>query len=53
LKLNDIKNDEVKSVYPARVKFRGFGHKSVDAAYKKLSQFMVDNATELNDEAQS
>jgi hypothetical protein len=49
----EIENDEVKSVYPARVKFRGFGHKSVDAAYKKLSQFMVDNATELNEEAQS
>ena len=32
---------------------KGFGHKTVDAAYKKLSQFMVDNTTELNDEAQS
>jgi hypothetical protein len=46
----EIENDQVKSVYPARVKFRGFDHKSVDVAYKKLSQFMVDNASELNDE---
>jgi hypothetical protein len=48
----EIENDEIKNVYPARVKFRGFDNKSTDEAYKKLSQFMVDNATELNDEAQ-
>jgi uncharacterized protein YfbU (UPF0304 family) len=49
----EIENDEIQNVYPARVKFRGFDNKSTDEAYKKLSQFMVDNATELNDEAQS
>jgi hypothetical protein len=48
----EIENDEITNVYPARVKFRGFDNKSTDEAYKKLSQFMVDNATELNDEAQ-
>jgi hypothetical protein len=48
----EIENDEITNVYPARVKFRGFDNKSTDEAYKQLSQFMVDNATELNDEAQ-
>lgn len=49
----EVENDEIKNVYPARVKFRGFDNKSTEEAYKKVSQFMVDNATELNDEAQS
>ena len=49
----EIENDEVKSVYPARVKFRGFDEKSTEEAYKKVSKYMVDNAKELNDEAQS
>ncbi len=49
----EFENDEIKNVYPARVKFRGFDNDSTSEAYKKLSQFMVDNATELNDEAQS
>jgi len=46
-------NDEIKNVYPARVKFRGFDNKSTDEAYQKLSKYMLDNAKELNDEAQS
>lgn len=49
----EIENNEVKSVYPARVKFRGFDNESTDEAYKKLSQFMLDNAAELNKEVQS
>lgn len=49
----EIENDEIKNVYPSRVKFRGFDNKSTDEAYKKLSKYMLDNATELNDEAQS
>ena len=49
----EIENDEVKSVYPARVKFRGFDNESTDEAYKRLSQFMLNNAAELNKEVQS
>ena len=44
-------NGKVKSVYPARVKFRGFSDYSVSNAYKKLSKYMLNNAKELNDEA--
>lgn len=45
--------DEVKSVYPARVKFRGFNNDSVSKSYQKISEYMKDNATELSDEANS
>jgi hypothetical protein len=46
----EIENEEIKNVYPARVKFRGFDNKSTAEAYKKVSQFMADNAKVLNDE---
>ena len=49
----EFENDEIKNVYPARVKFRGFDNKNTDEAYQKLSKYMLDNAKELNDEAQS
>jgi len=49
----EIENHQIKNVYPARVKFRGFDNKSTDEAYQKLSKYMLDNAKELNDEAQS
>jgi len=49
----EIENNEIKNVYPARVRFRGFDNDSISEAYKKLSQFMVENAKDLNDEAQS
>ncbi len=49
----EIEKDEIKNVYPARVKFRGFDNKSTDEAYQKLSKYMLDNAKELNDEIQS
>lgn len=48
----EIENDEIKNVYPARVKFRGFDNYTTTEAYKKLSQFMADNAIELNEDAQ-
>ncbi len=47
----DDTTGEVKEVYPARVKFRGFDHESQAEAYQKISQFMEDNAKELNQEA--
>jgi len=48
----EVENNEVKNVYPARVKFRGFGNDSTSEAYKKLSEYMLENAEELNKEAQ-
>ena len=41
---------EVTECYPARTKFRGFGEKSISAAYQKVSKYMVDNAAELYEE---
>ena len=49
----EIENDEIKNVYPARVKFRGFSDESQSVAYQKLSKYMLDNAKELNDEVNS
>ena len=46
----EIENDEIKNVYPARVKFRGFDNESTTESYQKLSKYMVDNAKELNEE---
>jgi len=48
----EMENDKVTGVYPARVKFRGFGEASVDKAYKKVSAYMKENASVLYDEAQ-
>lgn len=41
---------EVTECYPARTKFRGFGEKSISAAYQRVSKYMADNATELYEE---
>lgn len=46
-------NDEIKNVYPARVKFRGFDNINTSMAYQKLSKYMLENAKELNAEAGS
>lgn len=46
----DIKGD-VKSAYPARVKFRGFDGASTINAYKKISKYMVENAETLFEES--
>lgn len=42
---------KIVSAYPARVKFRGFDEESNSEGYKKLSQFMVKNAKQLEDES--
>lgn len=49
----EMDGDEVKSVYPARVKFRGFNNENVSQSYQKISEYMKDNASELLDEANS
>lgn len=42
---------EILEVYPARVKFRGFGEESQSKAYKNISKYMVENSEELLKEA--
>lgn len=49
----DMDGDVVKSVYPARVKFRGFSEESVSKSYQKISEFMNENSKDLLDEAKS
>jgi hypothetical protein len=41
----------VSNVYPARVKFRGFGANVETENFIKVSKFMADNAPELLKEA--
>ena len=47
----DMENDEIKDVYPARVKFRGFGEKNNTEGYLKVSKYIKENAEELVREA--
>lgn len=49
----EIENDQVKNVYPARVKFRGFNNKDVGESYIKISEYMKDNVDELLKEAKN
>lgn len=44
-------NGELKEVYPARVKFRGFGEEQIEEGYKRISKYMKDNADELEKES--
>ena len=43
----EIEDNDIKNVYPARVKFRGFDNESVGKSYIKISEYMNDNAKEL------
>ena len=38
---------EIKTVYPARVKFRGFDEKSVSEEYAKIGKYLKDNSEEM------
>lgn len=49
VKVNDL--EEIVGVYPARVRFRGFGEKQIEEGYVKISKFMVENAEDLLEEA--
>ena len=44
-------NKNITNVYPARVKFRGFGDKQIEEGYQKVSKYMIDNADELYKES--
>ncbi|MAX80368.1 MAG: hypothetical protein CL843_09350 [Crocinitomicaceae bacterium] len=46
----EIENDEVRSVYPARVKFRGFDNKTTSYNYQKVSEYLKEHAKELHNE---
>ena len=47
----NIENGEVKDVYPARVKYRGFGERNNSVGYLKVSKYIKENADELVKEA--
>lgn len=49
----EIEEEKVRTVYPARVTYRGFSEESVDQSYKKVSQYLKDNIEDINKEAQS
>lgn len=48
----DDETGEIKSAYPARVKFRGFSESSNTKGYINLSRYMVENAETLLKEAE-
>lgn len=43
----DDETREIKSAYPARVKFRGFSESANTKGYINLSKYMVENAETL------
>ncbi len=42
----------IVEVYPARVKFRGFKEKNVEEAYKKITNYMENMVSELQEDIQ-
>jgi hypothetical protein len=46
-------NGEIRDCYPARVKFRGFDEKINTEGYIKVSNYLLDNVTDLKEEAES
>ncbi len=47
----DDKTKEIKEVFPARCKFRGFGREQEEDGYKKVSAYLKDNIDEIEKEA--
>lgn len=47
----EVNEGVVTDVFPARVKFRGFSESDNTEGYKKISQYMRDNAEALSQEA--
>jgi len=48
-----IDDDKVKACFPARTKYRGFDEKSTSEAYVKISEYMSENAKELEEETKA
>lgn len=49
----EVKNGKIIDVYPARVKYRGFGEENNTKGYIKVTQFIKDNAEKLLEEAEN
>lgn len=49
----DKDTNEVKSVYPSRVKFRGFDYDSVSESHIKIVEYLKQNIEELEKEVKS
>jgi hypothetical protein len=47
----DPTNKKVVGVYPARTKFRGFTDEVEDEGFKRVAQYIADNAETLKEEA--
>lgn len=43
----------ISTAYPARVKFRGFGPIETEDGYRKVSAYLAQNSSEINEEAQA
>lgn len=43
---------QIVTVYPARVKYRGFSAEVQEQAHKMISQYMVENIEELKEETE-
>jgi len=41
----------IKSVFPARVKFRGFDNEDVSESYKMISNYLKENIEDLSKES--
>lgn len=48
----DYDDDKNMTVYPARVKFRGFSEKSNSNGYYKISKFINENSEDLLKESE-
>ena len=48
-----MEEDKVVDVYPARVKYRGFGEKNNTEGYIKVSKYIKENAGELLEESEN
>lgn len=46
----DKDTKEITTCYPARVRFRGFDEESQDEEYKKIANYLAENAQELKEE---
>lgn len=49
----DEKRTEIVNCYPARVKFRGFSEDVTVASYKKVGEYLKNNANDIYEETLS
>ena len=48
----EMDGNNIKDVYPARVKFRGFGEKINTEGYIRVSKYLLNNSEDLLKEAE-